>query len=203
MIAGLDISHHNDHVDFDRLASAGISFAFVKASEGRRTKDIRYLENYRGLKSKQILRGAYHFFYPQLDPLAQANNFLRVVPSLEPGDLPPVLDIEVSGEKSSSVIASGIQQWLDAVEKALGRRPIIYTGPGFWNSALAGSDAFSGYPLWVAHYTSDPAPSLPKGFPGFHFWQYSQSGKFPGIGGSVDMDWFNGTTADLRALAGL
>lgn len=200
MIAGIDLSHYNGSVDFAKLSAGGLAFAFVKASEGRFTKDPLYAANYAGLKQNQILRGAYHFFYPQLDAQAQASNFLSVVSQLNAGDLPPVLDVEVSGEQSPSAIAAAMQQWLDAVQENLGHTPIIYTAAGFWNTALGGTASFAAYPLWVAEYTGNSSPRLPKGFDDYVFWQYSESGSVPGIAGNVDLDQFNGSLADLNLL---
>jgi len=203
MIAGIDISHYNGSVDYGQLAAGGVTFAFVKASEGQFTKDPLYATNYAGMQQNQIMRGAYHFFYPQIDAQAQAQNFLAVVTQLSAGDLPPALDIEVSGEQSPSAIAAAMQQWLDSVQQSLGRTPIIYTYASFWNTALGGTTAFAGYPLWIAEYTSNPSPRIPTGFSDYVFWQYSQSGSVPGITGNVDMDWFKGSQADLNQLAGL
>lgn len=201
MVAGIDLSHYNGSVDFTKLPVAELAFAFVKASEGMFTKDPLYAENYSGLKQKQILRGAYHFFYPQLDPQVQASNFLSVVTQLNAGDLPPVLDVEVSGEQSPSAIAAAMQQWLNTVQQNLGRAPIIYTAAGFWNTALGGTTSFAAYPLWVAEYTGNFSPHLPNGFADYLFWQYSESGSVPGIAGNVDLDQFNGSLADLNQLA--
>jgi lysozyme len=203
MIAGIDISHYNGQVDCNYLPTAGIHFAYIKATEGRFTKDHCYAANYAGLKSNAIPRGAYHFFYPQVDPDAQADNFLSVVTQINAGDLPPVVDIEISGELAPTAIAMSLQQWLDRVEETLGRRPIIYTGPAFWNTAMAGTTAFSEYPLWVAHYTSNGTPRIPRGFSDFVFWQYSESGSLAGMNGAVDMDWFNGSPSDLVQLTGI
>ena len=202
MISGIDLSHHNGPVDFAQLASSGVVFAYIKATEGRFTQDRFYEANYAGLKDKGIFRGAYHFFYPNFDPQEQAENFLSVVTQLGPGDLPPVVDIEVSGEESPTAIATALQLWLDAVEEDLDRQPIIYTGPGFWNGSLGGTSAFSEYSLWVAHYTSNPSPTIPKGFTDYLFWQYSESGSVSGVKGNVDLDWFNGSSSDLAQLAG-
>jgi len=203
MLPGIDLSHYNGPVNFTQLAAAGFAFAYLKASEGRFTKDPLYLENYAGLQQNQIPRGAYHFFYPQLDTQAQASNFLSVVTQVSAGDLPPVLDVEVSGEQSPRDIADAIQQWLDAVQQELGRTPMIYTAAGFWNTALGGTTAFASYPLWIAEYTNSPSPRLPTGFNNYVFWQYSQSGSVAGIVGNVDMDQFNGGLSDLNQLAGL
>jgi len=203
MLAGIDLSHYNGPVDYGRLAAGGVVFAYLKASEGRFTKDPLYATNYAGLQQNHVVRGAYHFFYPQLDAQAQALNFLSVVTQCPAGDLPPALDVEVSGEQSASAIAAAMQRWLDLVQKNLGRTPVIYTCAGFWNTALGGTSAFAGYPLWVAEYTNNLQPEIPAGFSDFVFWQYSQSGSVPGISGNVDLDWFNGSQTDLNQLAGL
>ena len=163
MVSGIDISHYNGSVDFGQLAAGAFAFVYVKASEGRFTKDPLYAANYAGLQQNQMLRGAYHFFYPQLNAQAQASNFLSVVTQLNAGDLPPVLDVEVSGEQTPSVIAAAMQQWLDAVQQNLGRTPMIYTAAGFWNTALGGTTSFASYPLWVAEYTGNSSPRLPAG----------------------------------------
>jgi lysozyme len=203
MIPGVDLSHYNGAVNFGKLAAGGVMFAFAKASEGRFTKDPLYPAHYAGLKQHRIVRGAYHFFYPQLDAQAQAANFLSVVKNLVPGDLPPVLDVEVSGEQTPSAIAAGMQTWLDSIQHSLGRTPIIYTAPSFWNTVLGGTSAFAGYPLWIAQYTSHPSPHIPPGFSDYLFWQYSESGSVPGVAGNVDRDWFKGSAADLNQLAGV
>ncbi|HXZ42853.1 MAG TPA: GH25 family lysozyme [Terriglobales bacterium] len=203
MVSGIDISHYNGSVNFAQLAAGALAFVYVKASEGQLTKDPLYATNYAGLQQNQIPRGAYHFFYPQLDAQAQASNFLSVVTQLNAGDLPPVLDVEVSGEQSPSAIAAAMQQWLDAVQQNLGRTPMIYTAAGFWNTALGGTTSFASYPLWVAEYTGNSSPRLPAGFTNYVFWQYSQSGSVPGIASNVDMDQFNGSSSDLNQLAGL
>ncbi len=202
MVPGVDLSHYNGPVDFGEFGR-GFAFAYLKASEGCFTKDPLYAANYAGLRQKQILRGAYHFFYPQLDPQAQASNFLSVVTRLNPGDLPPVLDVEVSGEQNSIAIAAAIEQWIDAVQQKLACTPIIYTAAGFWNTALGGTTNFTSYRLWVAEYTGNSSPILPAGFTDYVFWQYSESGSVPGVTGNVDMDQFNGSLSDLNQLAGL
>lgn len=203
MIAGIDLSHNNGAIDYSQVASTGAMFAYLKASEGRFGKDARFTANYDGLRQNQIPCGAYHFYRPESDAEAQATNFLSVVSQLDPGDLPPALDVEIAHGQSATAIVAGIQQWLNVVQQNLGRAPVIYTSASFWNSAVAGSDEFAGNPLWVAHYTSNPAPNIPNGFSDYMFWQYSDSGQIDGINGKVDLDWYNGTLSDLHQLAGL
>jgi lysozyme len=202
-IPGIDVSHHNGDIAWSRVKDGAIVFGFAKATEGISVVDTHFAANYAAMQKFQILRGAYHFFRPGFDAQAQAASFLRQVPTIGKGDLPAVLDVEVSDGQSPQTIVSGIQKWLDSVEAALGRTPIIYTSASLWNSNLGSSQAFGRYRLWIAHYTNKSRPNLPAGFEDYAFWQYSESGAIGGIMGSVDMDRFKGTHQDLERLAGL
>jgi lysozyme len=196
-VNGIDVSHFNGTVDWSRVAAGGIAFAYAKATEGMHTRDARFEANYDGIKASNLLRGAYHFFHAELDAAAQANNFLSVVSALAPGDLPPMLDVEAAPDGlSAASIAAGVRIWLDAVQQALGRTPVLYTSASF-------SKEFSVFPLWVAHYTTRPSPNLPAGFSDFTFWQFDEHQTVDGISGSVDMDRFNGSLEDLKQLSGL
>lgn len=203
-VRGIDVSHHNGIINWQKVHAAGIAFAYTKATENTGFTDTMFAANYAAIRSNGLLRGAYHFFRPGSDAKAQAANFLHVIKHLEPGDLPPALDVEVDDGKSANAIISGVQQWLDAVEAALGRTPIIYTFASFWNAKLNGTAQFTSHPLWVAHYTFKPRPNIPQGFAGHTIWQFSEQGTVSGINSTqVDLDRFNGTMDDLRKLAGL
>jgi lysozyme len=196
---GIDVSHIQQTVDWNAVRQAGKVFAFIKATEGITYTDPKFATNWSGAKAAGLLRGAYHFYETNDDPTAQADNFLSAV-QLEPGDLPPVVDIErtKSGESASQIVQD-LQTWLDLVEQATGRVPIIYTSPGYWNSLA--TSAFGRYPLWVAEY-GVKSPKPVAGWAGWTFWQSSESGTVSGISGSVDLDVFQGTLAELAALAG-
>jgi lysozyme len=201
VVKGIDVSHRQNDVDWARVAAAGVQFCYVKATEGEGLKDVRFRENFDGAKAAGLVRGAYHFFRPDKDAEAQAQSFLHVVPTLSSGDLPPMLDVEVGAAKDATSILDGIQTWVEAVENVLGRQPILYTYPSFWTQTLRGSARFSGYLLWIAHYTMKPTPTLPRGFGDYVLWQFSEQGQVDGIAGNVDLDRFNGSLEDLNALA--
>ena len=202
-VRGMDVSHRQGDIDWGQVAASGIQFCYVKATEGVGFKDIRFREYFDSSKTAGLLTGAYHFFRPDKDAEAQAESFIHVVSGLKPGDLPPVLDVEVSAGKDVKTILDGIQQWLEAVENVLGHRPIVYTYPSFWNQTLSGSSRFADHMLWVANYTANTSPKLPIGFSDYVIWQFSEHGKITGISGDVDLDRFHGTLDDLKALAWL
>lgn len=114
--------------------------------------------------------------------------------------MPPVLDLEVAGSKGEKLNIK-VQQFLDEVERLTNRKPIIYTSGSFWRSYMmyekrVHSDWARVYPLWMARYTSLwPTPIYP--WAGWDFWQYTDSGKIPGIKTHVDLNWFNGSEAEL------
>jgi len=198
-VQGIDVSDHQGTVDWNAVQQAGKVFAFIKATDGITWTDPDFATNWSGAKAAGLLRGAYHFYETDDDPTAQAQNFLNAV-QLEPGDLPPVVDIErIDSGGSASQTVQDLQTWLDVVEKATGRVPIIYTSPTFWDSL--GTSAFGRYPLWVAEY-GVTSPKLPPGWASWTFWQFSESGAVAGISGSVDLNVFQGTSAELEALAG-
>lgn len=195
-VQGIDVSHYQGTVDWNEVRQSGHAFAFAKATQGLTVTDPEFTANWSGMQSAGILRGAYHFYEPGDDPTQQADFFLSVA-QIEPGDLPPVLDIEATGGQSAQTIIQGIQTWLETVEKGAGVTPILYTSPGFWNGL--GTTAFGHYPLWVAQY-GVTAPKLPSGWSRWTFWQSSQTGTVSGVNGSVDLDVFDGTLQQLQAL---
>jgi len=197
-MSGIDVSHFQQEIDWLQVKRVGISFAFIKASEGANISDPMFKQNWRNARLARILRGAYHFFRPQLEPRGQAEFFLERIHG-DLGELPPVLDVEVLTNSSPEQVIGGARQWLEAVRAATGILPILYTGSAFWRNTLRNCSEFSAYPLWIAHYTSGPAPLLPAAWPRWTFWQFTQQGKVAGIDGNVDLDVFNGAAVDLEA----
>jgi lysozyme len=197
-VQGIDVSHLQQTIDWIQVQKAGKAFAFMKATDGITWTDPLFMTNWSGATAAGLLRGAYHFYETNDDPTAQAENFLNAV-QLAPGDLPPVVDIEaIKGGTSASQVVKDLQTWLDVVEQATGRVPMIYTDSGFWSSL--GTSAFGHYPLWIAEYGVQ-SPKLPSGWASWDFWQFSESGTVAGISTTVDLDVFYGTLAELEALA--
>lgn len=194
-IQGIDVSHYQGSVNWADVKSSGIAFAFAKATEGITVVDSEFDTNWAGINAAAIIRGAYHFYISTDDPEAQAENFLKAVGSLAPGDLPPVLDIEnYSGDYGTSSLAENVQTWLDAVQEGLQRRPMIYTGPSFWDTYM--TSEFGAYPLWVAEYGVSQ-PKLPIGWSAWTMWQSTRNGVVQGVAGNVDLDVFAGSNDEL------
>ena len=198
-VRGIDISHYQDRIDWEQLRNASIgnapvSFVFIKATEGEKLFDDNFNRNFANAKRNDLIRGAYHFFVPGIDPRRQAAFYLKIA-QLEPGDLPPVLDIEKKGNLTSEQLRRDVKIWLDLVEKEYGVKPILYTGYKFKMDYLNAPE-FDAYPYWIAHYYVEQLKYKGR----WTFWQHTDCGKVQGIKGFVDCNIFNGTLQDLMQL---
>ena len=198
-IDGIDVSYWQGTIDWNAVANDGIEFAFIRVSDGLTYYDTQFQTNWASARNEGIVRGAYQYFRPGEDAVDQAELLLSEMGPLLSGDLPPVLDVETSAGYSSSYITAAIHDWMDTVESEIGRMPIIYTGPWFWESSV-GSYDFEDYPLWVAHWFAT-CPDTPDQWNHWEFWQTSAHGTVSGISGAVDTDVFNGDLADLLDFA--
>lgn len=116
-----------------------------------------------------------------------------------------MLDVE-NGELWSGISRKRavdlIHAWCKGVEKKLGdiAQPILYMSPSFATDVLGNDSRLKVYPLWLAHYTTKPAPRIPKPWSFWTFWQYTETGRVSGASGNVDIDRFNGDRSRLDAL---
>ena len=211
-VPGIDVSYWNSGIDWPKVRATGQRYVFAKASEADSYKDPTLDDNWVGAKSAGVLRGAYHFFRCGVDPERQAKNYIDYLKSLnDDGELPPVLDLEVSDGVPNHKIIPSVKTWLDLVEAAFGKKPIIYSGFYFLKDSfsVAGGGPPSwakDYPLWIAQYPNQyvdgMSPSLPPGWFKWTFWQYSEKGKINGINANVDLNVFNGSLEELYKFAG-
>lgn len=195
---GIDVSYYQPTIDWKRVRKAGVLFAFIRVSDGATFADPAFDKHWSKARPTGILRGAYQYFRPDENARVQADLLIDKIKH-DPGELPPVIDVENTGGKSAKQIARGIAIWVERVRERLGVEPIIYTGPDFWKTAVDNAD-FTTQPLWLAHYTTS-CPTVPAPWRRWTFWQYSERGEVFGITGPVDLDVFAGTYAELEELA--
>lgn len=198
-IHGIDVSRYQHMIAWEEVKEMNVrdirlGFAFIKATEGLEDTDPQFRRNWRKTKSNDIIRGAYHFFISTKDGKAQAEHFIKKV-DLEPGDLPPVLDVEHLYGVPKAQLQREAKRWLQTVEAYYRIKPIIYTNVDFYNKYL-GSD-FDSYPLWVAHYYQPQQPRINRDW---IFWQHSDRGNVNGITSKVDFNVFNGDSLEFRSL---
>ncbi|MCD8167219.1 MAG: glycoside hydrolase family 25 protein [Bacteroides sp.] len=198
-IHGIDISHYQGSVNWSVLAlnqqnRYPLRFVFMKATEGGDLADHTFQDNFAAAREHGFIRGAYHFYNSRTDAVKQADFFTNTV-KLEKGDLPPVLDIEITGKKEKNELVSSLKIWLERVESYYNVKPILYTSYKFRQRFLD-DPFFDKYPYWIAHYYVDSVRYEGE----WHFWQHTDVGRVPGIKEEVDLNVFNGTLEELYGL---
>jgi len=201
---GLDVSNWNGTIKWATVAAAGYRFAFGKATEGTSYTDATYTANRNGSESAGLVFGAYHFARPTgstiagatASAIAQADHFLAVA-APQPGELPPVLDLETTGKLPASRLLAWTLTWLGEVYARTGVEPFIYTSPLFWKGNLGNSTAAaaSGTPLWIAHWTKASQPTVPAqnwNGSGWTVWQWTNCLAVKGLKRCADGDRMNG-----------
>ena len=207
-VEGIDVSNHNGPIDWKQVAASGKKFTFVLASDGIDFSSPTYQPQYHGAKGAGMIAGAYHFARPDASSgAAQANRFLDIADYKNDGKtLPPVLDLAVDPNsggcygKSVEQMTQWTNEFNDTVKQRTGKDPIVYANSSFWSQCMGGTDSYSDHPLWLASYEVD-SPPLPAGFKDWNFWQYTDEGSVPGIGGSTDLNQFKQGQARLEQLA--
>jgi GH25 family lysozyme M1 (1,4-beta-N-acetylmuramidase) len=210
---GLDVSNWNGAINWTKVAHAGYRFTFAKATEGTGYVDKTYTTNRNGSEGAGLVFGAYHFARPAGKSVAaatasairQANHFLAVA-GPQPGELPPVLDLEVTGDLPTSRLLVWTLAWLDDIYARTGVEPFVYTSPLFWKGRLGDSTAAAatGTRLWIAHWTANSKPTVPAqnwNGRGWKFWQWTDCVAVPGLKHCADGDRMNGTNPGAVAIA--
>lgn len=200
-VHGIDASRHQPQIDWRTARANGVTFAWLKATEGGDILDPAFRDNWRAARRAGVAHGAYHFFYHCRPAAEQARWFIRHVPR-EAGSLPPVLDLEWTPfsptctiRRSGAVIRSEARIFLQAIEAHYGKRPVIYTSVDFYRDTQLWR--VGPYDFWLRSVAAHP-DELYGGRP-WTFWQYSATGAVPGVPGEVDLNAFNGSASQWQA----
>lgn len=199
-VHGIDISRYQSGIDWSRARDAGVSFAFLKATEGADRVDPRLEEHWNAVAAAGIPAGPYHFWYFCRPASEQADWFIANVPR-RPGGLPPILDMEWTPFSPTCTIRPPAAQVRAEMEVFLSRltshyrtRPVVYTTKSFYNDM--GFANVTGEDFWLRATATDPTSLYNRS--DWRFWQYSGTGLVPGIPGQVDLNAFNGSAAAWR-----
>lgn len=202
---GVDVSHHQGVIDWQKVRSVGCQFAFIKATEGATFKDRLFKRNREEANKNGIITGAYHFFRTGANLDSQMDNFAKTLGEVHNGELSPVIDVEIPNQWAHLEVSSRnelIFDFIEGIRSRLGRniQPFIYLSPSFADDVLANDYRLQYSPLWLAHYTSDDKPRTPRPWSKWMFWQWTERGRVAGVDSYVDLNRFNGAQEDLEAL---
>ncbi len=193
-IKGVDVSSHQGEIDWGVIASQGVSFAFIKATEGSSFVDKSFEYNFKQAQKADISVGAYHFFSYDSGGITQAENFINTVIAFE-GMLPPVIDVEFYGDKEKDPpereqVSEQLKIMLELLEKHYGQKPIIYATERSYELYLAND--YGEYDIWIRNVISRPKLSDNREWV---FWQYTNRERLKGFNGKekyIDVNVFNG-----------
>ncbi len=249
-IHGMDISYYqhpgNASINFKKMYAAGIRFVIIKGGDSVDANDaqaVKYMIPDRKAAQAALMYTSFYYYatLPNVndkatiikDAKAQAQKVIWRIASLggyNKRDLPVALDMEnncvvvKSGActkyTSDASVTLWAQTWLDTVAAATGKKPFIYSYPQFLETAMNRSTALREYPLWLAHYSIDPAVTTNQ--PNaksvgcyadswtnqdcttqWQIWQYTSCGipgKYGVPGTRVDLNVFNGNSSQFLKL---
>jgi GH25 family lysozyme M1 (1,4-beta-N-acetylmuramidase) len=206
-VPGFDISGAQADVDWNKVVADGAKFVFITATEGSGYQYPNFARLAAGARGVDLVLGAAHFAVPSASSGAvQADYFAGHggAWSADGRTLPGTLDLEINpfGAACYGLSQSGMVSWISAFvneyHAKTSRWPIIYTTTDWWTTCTGNSGAFAANdPLFIARPFVSPSPGpLPGGWGFYTFWQWADSGTFPG-----GQDVFNGTVDQLIRLA--
>lgn len=204
-LPGLDVSGYQGNVAWSTAYANGARFAYIKATEGTYYTNPYFAQQYNGSYNVGMIRGSYHFAIPNNSGgAAQADYFVAHGGgwSKDGKTLPGALDIEYNpyGATCYGLSQASMRSWIGAFineyHAKTTRWAAIYTTTDWWSTCTGNYSGFGANdPLWIARYSSSVG-TLPAGSGTYSFWQWADSGTFPG-----DQDVWNGTLARLKVLA--
>lgn len=216
-VYGLDLSHHNK-VDWDQLAvycnASGdaykiapptkqylqpVFFVYARATAGATVVDSLYKQHAFEARNHAVPFGSYHvlsFTTSTVDE--QLANFLAVTDSCAYDELPMMLDVEhltQAKQAGARKVMAMVLDFLVKVEKATGRRPIIYTNDKFDNLYLD-MNKLKKYTIWKASYGKKSTQEKKKPQSPWQIWQFTEWGVTPAIS-PVDINIYDGDYHDF------
>lgn len=205
---GIDVASHQHpfgaRVNWLKVRLGGYSFAIIKATEGTGYINPFFEQNRDEAHLAGMIVGSYHYARPDQDPIKQALYYADTIKCQKrPLEMPPVLDLEETGGLHPILLQGWTAAFLTTLNLRCATNTMVYTYPYFWRTAMRNTPLFSFAPLWIADYNggTEPTQPLPGGWRHWNIWQYSSTGRVPGVNTAVDLNKFNGGYVSLAAFS--
>lgn len=196
MLRGIDASTHQGTIDWDEVAGAGLSFAIIKATQGR-SEATAGLRNFTDSKFKRNITeahriglrvGVYHYLTAQTvsEAMEEAKYFLSVIEPYKPLiDLWAVVDVESKYLPKDKTLLTQIVNTFCSCLVTADLEPMVYTNPDFLKNRL---NDISYWPLWLALWRKKTNVPTVKDYPAMKLWQWGGEA-VAGINGNVDANF--------------
>lgn len=192
---GIDVSRYQENIDWAAVKGAGVQFAMLRLGyrgygSGALVMDPYFQQNIQGAQANGIEVGVY-FFSQAITPEEGAEEARFCLNALKGYHItyPIVFDWE-SYDSSLEPRTDGLDDkiltqcavaFCEEVEAA-GYQSMVYSNLTYFYLHFDLNQLVD-YPLWLAQYNSRPSF-----YYHFDIWQYSGTGKVPGIDGNVDLN---------------
>ncbi len=178
---GVDVSHHKGDIDWKAVAADGMSFAYLKTSQGTGFVDPRFATNLRGATAAGLKAGGYHYFTLCGAGAPQAEHYLSVIK--DDTTLPPAVDVEFIGNcspgPSRTNLLRELRAFISSVEAHTGKRVVVYLYPELERHYRIAEDLDRRQ--WVRSLGRKPARD-------WWMWQKSDSARIDGIASPADLN---------------
>lgn len=204
---GIDVSKHQGNIDWAQVKEAGYTFAIIRCGyrgyeTGALATDSKFEQNIKGALENGIQVGIYFFSQAITEKEAQEEASL-VINLIKDYNItyPVVFDWETAAGRRTNIGLSNatmtkiVNTYLSMVENA------GYTGMVYGNKTdLSRFDidtVSKNYKVWFARYTTTyygtgvyykAGNSTPETICSYQMWQYTSTGRVPGISTNVDMN---------------
>ncbi len=193
---GIDVSYHQNDIDWAQVAETGIEFAMVRvgrrgyAEEGTLGMDTHYVQNLVGATQNGIDVGVYFFsqatnmveLEEEVDLLlGLIQNFDISYPVVFDWEFVTTADWARTNNTTGEEITAMAKRFCERVALA-GYQPMVYFNVEMGYMYLDLSE-LTDYSFWLAELNS-----FPRFYYHFDMWQYTFTGTVAGIEGPVDMN---------------
>ena len=192
-IPGIDVSRYQGNIDWEKVASSGVKFVFIRIGyrtygSGEITADPNAQANYQGAKAAGLKVGVYFFSQAtnSLEAMEEAEWTMKAIAPWQL-DLPVVYDWELPAPdaRTKNVTAGQLTAYTRIFNRILKNNG--YSVMLYFNRHHAAQRLYmhrlTDMPHWFAMYAD--TMTYPYDFA---IWQYSQTGRVPGIQGDVDLN---------------
>ena len=187
---GVDVSSHQEDIDWQAVADEGMDFAFIRVgyrgiTEGELHADDYFTQNIEGAKAAGLDVGVYMFSQAVTveEALEEADFTLELIKGYDL-DYPVIFDWEDSSRNKSidkETLTACALAFCNTIENA-GYSAGVYfnTYIGYF---LYDFRSIEGFTMWLAQYQDSP-----DFYYDFQIWQYTETGHVNGIKGDTDLD---------------
>ncbi|VWL85741.1 GH25 family lysozyme [Oceanivirga miroungae] len=178
-IKGLDISHHQDRINWDKV-NKKYKFILIKATEGSNFLDKDYFYNINRARMNGFYVGSYHYFTTKSSGKDQALWYISNVGKTK-NTFAPIIDVELSKSDDKNSVLKQVKEFIYYIEKFYERKVIIYTNYYTYKKYI--KNELKENKLWIRDIKYYPEIEEDNRW---IIWQYSNRGRVSGIKGFTD-----------------